>query len=227
MWRHWRWSREAKTLGEKWRRDYPWPLRGTSGEAGRRLAYHAAGLLLVAAFLGLFHFLMWREWQSPDSIHGFIWIFIGALALFDVILAASLVFFLYRLMQWFRFGRAEILFQGAPFPPGGELRVLFQGSPNLAGAEKTEAALRHVREQMVRRGEDSAHEALMLYEDRKPLRLDSRGAAEISFMLPPDAPETNLGNPADFTRYWEVVVTARMPGVDYEGVFLVPVYKAD
>jgi hypothetical protein len=44
----------------------------------------------------------------------------------------------------------------------------------------------------------------------------------VRFPIPPDAPTTELG--ARPPRYWELELSAEVPGVDFGARFLVPVY---
>jgi hypothetical protein len=60
------------------------------------------------------------------------------------------------------------------------------------------------------------------------LSIDLRGAAfgqgaRFSFELPREAPGTRLSDSPP--RYWELTATADTPGVDFEEVFLLPVYR--
>jgi hypothetical protein len=63
-----------------------------------------------------------------------------------------------------------------------------------------------------------------LHHDARPFSLNAAGRARLTFDLPDDAPGNDLW--AEPPRYWELEVTARATGVDYRGLFMLPVYRA-
>ena len=48
------------------------------------------------------------------------------------------------------------------------------------------------------------------------------GAVTLEFMIPAGAPTNDLASPT--ARYWELQLDAQTPGIDYHGLFLLPVY---
>lgn len=144
---------------------------------------------------------------------------------FDLAFVLLLGFLVYRFLQRWHFGRARFYFEeGPPYYLGGELVGTFEGHPKLAHATRAEALLRAVEEYLIRSADGTSSQVMRaLYEDRAPLTIDAGGMAHVRFPLPADGPETCLSDIP--TRYWELVVRAEFPGPDYEGVFLVPVYR--
>jgi len=222
-----RWRERAQRFIEPWRRDYPWPLEFVRDDSTRSLRQQVTGLMLLLLFMVPFNYFGFAGVRSlRDLQEDQRWIPALVAGLFDLAFVILAIFLVYSLVRWWRFGRARFVFEeGPPFYLGGKLRGTFEGNPVLSAASKAEAILRGVEEYMVGSGDDTHHVMRALYEDRKPLRINSMGMAHIEFDLPADGPETCLSDVP--TRYWELVVRAQMPGVDYEGVFLVPVYRQE
>ena len=61
-----------------------------------------------------------------------------------------------------------------------------------------------------------------LFTATHPISFDPTGSATVQFDVPKDAPGTQLS--ADPYCYWEIVVSSKASGIDYEGTFLVPIY---
>jgi len=219
------WKQRARRYAEAWRRDYPWPLRYMADDSGRALRYQAGGLLLFAAFIGIFNALLFSGLiPFHHLLEGNNWVPVFVIAAFDLAFVLLSVFLVYRLLQRWRFGRARFYFEeGPPYYLGGELVGTFVGHPKLAQATCAEAVLRAVEEYLLRSPDGTSSQVMRaVYEDRAPLEIDAGGMAHIRFPLPAGGPATCLSNVP--TRYWELVVRARFPGPDYEGIFLVPVY---
>lgn len=223
-----RWNRRAQDFPEAWQRDYPWPEHAVLDDSNRALVYQIAGLSIFGMLLLVLHALYlsrpihWKEFLEDGR-----WVPAVVLGLFDLVFILGLGHLLYRLAQRLRFGRLRLVFeQGLPFFLGGKLRGRLEGHPKLARATRAEAVLRCVDEFYVNDGSSRSKQHVMqaVYEEPQPLSFDLAGTADIRFDLPADGLETCLaGLPA--TRYWELVVRVAFPGVDYEGVFLVPVYR--
>jgi hypothetical protein len=220
-----RWRARAQRFIEPWRRDYPWPLEFMRDDSARSLRSQLVGLALLILFMVPFNYFGFSGVKSlRDLLQDQRWVPALVAGLFDLAFVILFVFLIYSLVRWWRFGRARFVFEeGPPFYLGGKLLGVFEGNPALSAASNAEAILRGVEEYMVGSGDDTHHVLQALYEDRKPLRINSMGMAHIEFDLPADGPETCLSDVP--TRYWELVVRVEKPGVDYEGVFLVPVYR--
>jgi len=222
--RHLLWKRRARSLAFAWQRDYPWPAREASDAGAPGMRQHAAGVLVAVAILVPLNFgllLSFEKGLPPGGILELIPLL--GLVLLDLLILLSLAYLVYRAVQRQRFGRSRLVFEnGPPLLLGGELRARLEVSPLLAAAHECTATLRAVHEYMQVSGDDHTHVAEVLYEDSAPLEVSPTGSAQVRFALPANAPATSLAEPP--TRYWELVVGGKCTGIDFEAVFLLPVY---
>lgn len=211
----------AAGFAERWRRDHPWPLREAVDQSVAGISQHVVALGLMGGLLVPLNvgFVLARDVTPSWSA----WIPLLVVGLFDALFLLSAGYLVYRILQRRRFGASRFVFEdGPPFILGGELRGTFQASPLLSSASACTATLRGVHEYMLVRGEDSNHVAEVFFEETARLEIGPAGTAHVRFALPADQPPTSLAEPP--TRYWELAITGRRPGIDFEAVFLLPVY---
>jgi len=108
--------------------------------------------------------------------------------------------------------------------------VRFQLPRALRNFETLDCTLRCVEEAYETRGECTQVVCYALYQDEQKLPEKTVGReVALSFPLPPtkdeagdEIPPTALSKrPA---TYWELEIHAETPGIDYKGLFLLPVY---
>ena len=204
---------------EPWVADYDWDPEGASDRALGRWVYPLFGLAFLALFLVPFHWWAFFSRQGPWPVK----IITG---IFDLILVLAACTVLYRLAQYLKFGTSRLRFARFPFHPGERLQVVF--APNRF--EVLDLTLRYVEERFESRGSGRNRSVqLVCYEhERIEQRLEAApGCAEveITFDLPDDpALVDSLGGPP--LRYWELVIEASLPGVDFRTSFPLPVYAA-
>lgn len=212
---------------ESWRRDHHWEGMEVRDDSGRALNFHAVAILAMTSLLVPLHWAFWPGRHGALEIFDLVPAFV--LGVFDLVLLIMAGTLAYKLLQWARYGRSRLILNSLPFFLGKEFGARFSGPKVLAGSSSPSAVLRCVEDKVVSQqvagGQSKSISSSVIYEESKPLALDSEGGADVHFTLPADAPGTRLGDvPA---VYWEVVVKAPLPGVDFESVFLVPVYAPE
>lgn len=211
---------------EPWLHDRSWhPRRGQD-----RLGFKPTSLVSLALF-GLFLFpfhLLYLQLASGAGL-----VVAGAvLALFDLLWLGSAVYAAYALLRSLKYRGAELLWPGVPLLVGQTARLTFRLPAALRALPDPPplvATLRCLSErwQTVRRGDGSSQQLVVtplheLEQRRSAGEVDEEGQLRLEFEVPPGAPSTQLLG-SDLV-YWELEVQAETPGIDYRGLFLVPVY---
>ena len=214
-------KRSAERPHEPWYWDHPWDRAGARhGGLGLQVK-GLVGLLLLALFLAPFH---WFAFESGDFGPKLI------VGVFDLVLLAGIVGWLYELGRWLRWGESRLRFGAFPFLLGGPLNVEIEG---LRGdrVRSVTVTLRCVEEafEMVRRSRSHSTNRVACFQvwaDTRTLSPAELGASAqgipLAFALPDLALPTRLRERPP--RYWEVDVRGEAPGIDYRARFLVPVY---
>ncbi|RJR19489.1 MAG: hypothetical protein C4581_04900 [Nitrospiraceae bacterium] len=221
-------AREARGQ-QPWRYDYSWNIHGTDDGSGSSMVKDVMAVGSIGFFLVPFHILVYDD---PPGDGGFI--LYGVLGLFDLIIFISLSYVVYKLLRMLIFGRPRVIFQQFPCLTGQSMNLIFSGGKRLANCKDLRAELHCIKEyyEWIDSGEDQSatHVNESIYRDSFHFSTDAAGMAQLSFPLPKDAVSTDLisdpnANPPKSPHYWELVITFRRPGIDYEGIFLVPVYR--
>lgn len=113
-----------------------------------------------------------------------------------------------------------------PLSTGQDINVSFVADKHLQN-QPLHAELQCIREYYESSGSGDNRTSRpvfeLLYSQAGEFSTDAGGMANLIFHLPPDAVSTDLiGSPP---CYWELVITAKVPGIDYRGIFLMPIYK--
>ena len=132
----------------------------------------------------------------------------------------------YRLFQFAKYGTTKLWLDQFPMLTGTTAEVGF----NNQHFRDLTLTLRFVEERYVRRGSGRqrtvSHECLELYEERFQMQGTPGRFHTLRFDVPNDPELTNglIANPA--IRYWELVVEAEVPGLDFRTTFPLPIYHA-
>ena len=188
-----------------------------AGLGARALNTVFANLVFIF-FLVPFHliFLADKEWD---------WIPMVVLGLFDIAIAVMLGYAGYLVLRYLKFGESRVIYGTLPLYTGSQVRLAFEGGRLLENCSSIEAQLVCIEEFYERKGKNSRAVFEQLYASTRQFSTGASGAAQLEFDLPQDAPGTRLAvEGGEFPRYWELVVTAKLPGIDYEGLFLLPIY---
>ncbi|HXW61068.1 MAG TPA: hypothetical protein VEJ45_00580 [Candidatus Acidoferrales bacterium] len=214
----------AQRPSEPWLYDFPWRRDGIAFGAFDDML----GRLLAA--------MVWTTFLLP-----FAWVGMKVRGAWPFLAAVALVGLL-GLIFWFRwaqtlfevllYGHSFLTYESLPFALGGTLRARLRSPHRLCAIDQLTLTLRCVQERGVNTGQGPDRSTrVVCYElykdvatyDRDRLIGLASNDVSIEFRLPPDQPATDLA--AGLPTYWEIEAKGKARGVDYEAVFLVPVYK--
>jgi hypothetical protein len=209
--------RRALADAPAWERDFPWDRSGTTDRTPGRVANAFLGSALLLVFLVPFNWWAFLSGKGPLPVEVFV-------AFFDLLLLAVLGNAGYLLLQLVKYGRSRLGFRRFPFLTGERLSVVF--SPNRFA--EVRFVLRCVEERFETTGAGKNRTTSLvcdqIYRDERVLEPGSLLAeVEVEFDLP-DEPEWGNRFGEMPLRYWELLVEAEEPGVDFSTSFLLPVY---
>ncbi len=216
---------------QPWRYDHRWNIHGTDDGSGGSLVRDAMAVGGIIFFLLPFHVLVYND---PPGDWGFI-LYGVVLGLFDLIVFISLSYVVYKLLRLLIFGRPRMIFQQFPYFTGQTMNLIFSGGKRLKKCKDLSAELHCIKEyyEWKDSGEDTSarHVNESIYRDSLYFSTDAAGMAQLSFLLPHNAVSTDLigdpnSSPPKSPHYWELVITMKRAGIDYEGIFLLPVYRS-
>ncbi len=206
--------------------DHPWDMRGDDGGLARRATNALAANLVLVGFLAPLHYLFLSEAKSGGL--GTMVIPIIVFGLFDLIVAITLGYALYLCLRWLKFRGTGVRFHAFPYVPGMPVQLTFNGGWRLANRQGLGAVLHCIREYYGQRGSGkqrtTSFVAESLFHTKATFSTDPAGRGLVRLELPANAPSTCLSGTPPI--YYEIEIEAAMPGVDYHGQFLVPVYRA-
>lgn len=209
-----------------WRFDYRWDPRGSDDDGSRSVLRNAVAVLGISFFLVPFHLIL-RE--TPPEARSFFFLVLG---IFDLVIFLALCRTVYLLLRRMLFGRTRVLFRQFPYYTGQKIELEFIGGPRLSSRKGLKAVLHCIKEYYEWSGSGSNRTSTPVMESvwrsECPFDTDGSGRGELGFAAPDDVPGTDLIGDAK-TRppyYWELEVHSDRPGIDYEGIFLIPVYRA-
>jgi hypothetical protein len=193
-----------------------WTEDGMHDRAGGRVLSGFFASVFFAVFLVPFNWWAYLSGQGPFMVKGIV-------GLFDLILLLVVGQFLYRIAQFLKYGHSRLHFHGYPFRPGGEVAVTFL--PNRF--DELKATWRFVEERFETTGSGKNRTtSLVSYAHFSETETLAPGRTspevDLSFTLP-DEPEWVTDVTGQPVRYWELVVEADVPGVDFHATFPLPV----
>jgi len=208
----------------KWKSDYAWKENGFRVNGYRKPFRKFVILIGLLIFLGPFNVLF----IDMDNLIAFPTFIIGV---FDVVIILLFYKMLYALMQAMKYGISEFRFSSFPYYLGEKLEGRFVQKKVIATAKKIDVSLRCVKELYQNTGSGSNksttvvcyqtyQEKVTYIEGQDFNKYDD--SLRIQFDLPSIGKSTNLISSPPM--YWEVEVRAEVKGVDYDVLFLVPVY---
>lgn len=215
----------ARRPSEPWLYDFHWRREGITFSAFDDMRERLLAAMVWTTFLVPF------AWVGMN-VHG-AWPFLVAVAIFGLL---GLVFWFrwaQMVLDLVRYGSSFLSYESLPFALGGTLRARLRSPHHVSAIDELTLTLRCVQEKYVTSGTgENRTTRVVCYEVYKDVttcnRDRLRGLAgndiPIEFLLPADEPATNLA--ATPPVYWEIEARGKARGVNYEAVFLVPVYKA-
>lgn len=214
----------AQRPSEPWLYDFHWRREGIAFSAFDDMLERLLAAMVWTTFLVPF------AWVGMN-VRG-AWPFLAAVAIFGLL---GLIFWFrwaQMLFDLVRYGNSFLVYESLPFALGGTLRARLRSPHHISAIDQLTLTLRCVQEKYVTSGTgDNRSTRVVCYElykevttcDRDRLTGLAGNDIPIEFRLPADEPATNLA--ATPPTYWEIEAKGKASGVDYEAVFLVPVYK--
>lgn len=211
-------ARGAEHDLQRWRTDYPWNTLGIRSPGAREAAWNASVVLWMLPMIA-----------ASNTLFG-----AGGMRLKVFVIAADLaivigiVFTMHRVLRWLRHGTSFLAFDRFPFRPGESVDVHLRPAESARLGELLTAELRFVEERYGGRRQ-AEMVVVRTYSDTRELRIDpdDREVADIPISIPlPPGNERVTRLIARPPCHWELCVRSRVPGVDFEALFLVPVYEA-
>jgi len=214
----------AQRPSEPWLYDFHWRREGIAFSAFDDMLERLLAAMVWTTFLVPF------AWVGMN-VRG-AWPFLAAVAIFGLL---GLIFWFrwaQMLFDLVRYGNSFLIYESLPFALGGTLRARLRSPHHISAIDQLTLTLRCVQEKYVTSGTgDNRSTRVVCYEiykdvttcDRDRLTGLAGNDIPIEFRLPADEPATNLA--ATPPTYWEIEAKGKAKGVDYEAVFLVPVYK--
>ncbi len=202
--------------------DYGWDTTGFGVPRWSAGIKALAGAAFLTLFLSIFNY--WAFFAKGP------WMVKAVVVLFDLILLAVWWEALRRIGKAFKFGGSRIVFARFPYPLGAPVVVRWQPGEGITQARQGTFTLRCVEEWFERSGSGKNRSARLVQEelwnatvhlDRQ--RMFTRGETlEWRFEPPSGLPATQLS--AAKPVFWEFEVKLDLPGLDFDEVYLVPVY---
>jgi len=207
---------------EPWHADYTWPERWAPDRA-RDVARPFGAAAFITLFLVPFNYLLFvHETSAPLFAK-------GIMGLFDVVVASIWGYAFYRLGRRIKYAGGRLGYDAFPYLVGQPARVTLHLPKALRGFERLEYTLRCVEERWETRHSSDGKTSKTLvayarYEDAGAVDAGEIDGRELPLELsvPAGAPASALSDREP--TYWELDVTAETPGIDYRGLFLLPVY---
>jgi len=203
---------------EPWVWDHPWDESGARDVSARRIGRAIWLTGFLAVFVVPFN---WIGFFTPNSLP-----FAIAAVLMDCIALGCAWRMVYLIGQRAKHGVSMLRFRRFPFRPGSDIELHLARPTTLASVAAPEARLRCVQERYeTRRTSDGDEQRIVAYEVWSATRKAEfvRGEYVWRFDVPEGLPGTALSERPP--RYLELDLKIELPGVDYAGTFLVPVYE--
>ena len=198
-----------------WVADYPWNPAGIGDRAYLRPLRALAGTLMLGLILLPFNWWAFYNEAGPLAVQ----IVVG---LMDLGFSLTLLHFLYRLAQYLKYGSSELALLRFPAAPGEPLELQYHGP--MPGPLK--ATLRFIEERLENGGRRQSLRCYEHYSASQTLTpTPGAGTLPIRFQLPQNPEWVTRLTPDPGVRYWELLLEAKAPGIDFSTRFPLPVYR--
>ena len=149
---------------------------------------------------------------------------------FPMIGVALLVWALRETLRWFEFGKTYFEMESVPCVIGRELRGTIQTHFPQTPGHGIQLKLTCVHRIVTGSGKEQSTQEQIVWRDEKVVMPEQLGpgalgtSIPVSFHVPADAQPTDNSNPRN-AMIWKLEADANVPGVDYEDIFELPVFR--
>jgi len=216
--------RETQRLypDEPARADYAWDMRGFEAPRWSRAVKGLAGVAGLSLFLSIFNYWAFVA-RGP-------WVVKAAVILFDLFLLAAWAQALILWGRAWKFGGSRIEFGSFPYRLGGPVALRWRPASGIVKARRGTFTLRCVEEWFEHRGSGKNRSAHLVQEEKwsgtwhldQPRTFTLSEVLEFRFDPPASLPPTQLS--AAKPVFWEFEVKLDLPGLDFEEIYLAPIY---
>jgi hypothetical protein len=203
--------------------DYPWHPDGFEVSEWPGVAKSFALAIGLTVFLSIFNWWAFAA-NGPRMVK-------GVVTVFDLIAAGTWWLAARQLGRAFKFGHSRIEFPSFPCRLPGTVIVRWHPFGGINHVNKGTFTLRCVEERMETRGVGNNQRVVLVHEQigstqgffEQPRHFQLQEKVELRYELPSDAQPTRLA--ADKPIFWELEVKLDLPGLDFNEIYLVPVYS--
>ena len=205
--------------------DYPWNPRGFEAERWKRSGKAAAAAIFLTLFLTGFNYWAFFD-RGPWPVKAIV-------VLFDLLAATAWGRAFLFLGRAVKFGGSGLVFTSFPYRLGKPIVLHWQPATGIREPRKGSFSLRCVEEyfETTGTGEDRNHRLVQeeiwsgtWFLDR-PENLARVAKIDFEFAPPNNLPGTQLS--AERPIFWEFEVKLDLPGLDFEEIYLVPIYEGN
>lgn len=207
-------------------KDHVWDRERFEVSGWRTVVEAAVSVIFISMFLFPFNWFCFSEHgEFRTNVLAKI-----AVAVFDVAGALCWFHFFKRLLHQRKFGATRVEFARFPFRVGEPVALRFVPPQSVKAMNSASFMLRCVEEWLERteRRDPTAGRIVWSAHWNGTWHLDDASAffrgevIELTFDPPADLPPTSLSTPRQV--FWELIVKLDVDGLDFEEVYLVPIY---
>jgi hypothetical protein len=203
--------------------DYPWDPSGARSELRQQAIRATVIAIFFILFLIPFNYVAFFG-ENPH------WLFGGLVGLFDLITVYLLFDLFLRWGRAFKFGQALLRFESFPYSTHKPVKLTWIAPTGCRGSATGSFTLRAIREWHETTGSTKNRSNQLVHEQQwsgtweitEPTPFTPGQNYAFTFDLPAGAPSTAMQ--AERPLFWEFEVTLRLPGLDFNDVYLVPIY---
>ncbi|MGM0600108.1 MAG: DUF3592 domain-containing protein [Candidatus Rifleibacteriota bacterium] len=213
-----------KFPGKPWKADSRWSgFKIITSQLNSLIAKWAFSLFF-SIFVSIFLFLLYGDKSAP-------WFAWGIIGLFAVFAVLSIFGAIYKTLGYLKYGESQMVLHQIPLVPGAEFKGVIVLPKGIGSGKKVDLEFFCEKCLTTGSGKHRSTKTTVLHKEKAMEITDSRKRINERFIVPvaftipengePDSPSTNP------TIEWKLKAVAEVPGVDYEAVFSLPVFKVN
>jgi hypothetical protein len=222
-------SRQARTRRfkrlnphEPWVWDKWWNTTKATYNPYRKSANGVFFTVFLAAFMTPFNWMMLNPAVAAKG-KGSVWVLYLVAPVFDLICVGMAISSVLWLLRGIKHGKSSVQFFRFPFFVGEKFQAHLVSRKSIGHFDQLRITLRYVE---LQHDTWKNREVILPYQTYSATRIlnkvQFRGRLAIEFDIPSDISPTSLSGSEP--KYWELEVTGRRPGLDFYGLYLIPVY---